>query len=88
MPNVIFCSYGDMLRVPGSQGDLFKAKSEGADVRMVYSPMDALALARENPDREVVMGVTSGASTPDKSVQDSLSSIFLLKKMSSGGQEA
>jgi hydrogenase expression/formation protein HypD len=54
MPNVIFCSYGDMLRVPGSQGDLFKAKSEGADVRMVYSPMDALTLARDNPDREVV----------------------------------
>ena len=53
-PEVLFCSYGDMLRVPGSAGDLFRAKSEGADVRMVYSPMDALELARENPDREVV----------------------------------
>ena len=53
-PEVIFCSFGDMLRVPGSEKDLLKVKSEGGDVRIVYSPMDALALARENPDREVV----------------------------------
>jgi hydrogenase expression/formation protein HypD len=51
---VIFCSFGDMLRVPGSDKDLFTVKSQGGDVRMVYSPMDALALARQNPDREVV----------------------------------
>lgn len=53
-PDVIFCSFGDMLRVPGSDKDLFTVKSEGGDVRIVYSPMDALTLARENPDREVV----------------------------------
>jgi hydrogenase expression/formation protein HypD len=53
-PEVIFCSFGDMLRVPGSQKDLFRVKSEGGDVRVVYSPLDALDIARENPDREVV----------------------------------
>lgn len=53
-PEVILCSFGDMLRVPGSQKDLFTAKSEGADVRVVYSPLDALRLAQQNPDREVV----------------------------------
>jgi hydrogenase expression/formation protein HypD len=51
---VIFCSFGDMLRVPGSDRSLFEAKSEGADVRIVYSPLDALQLARANPGREVV----------------------------------
>ena len=50
-PDVIFCSFGDMLRVPGSGRDLFRVKSEGGDVRVVYSPLDALKLARENPDR-------------------------------------
>ncbi|MFE2597579.1 hydrogenase formation protein HypD [Streptomyces sp. NPDC057617] len=53
-PDVIFCSFGDMLRVPGSGRDLFKVKSEGADVRVVYSPLDALRIARENPGRQVV----------------------------------
>ena len=53
-PDVIFCSFGDMLRVPGSGRDLFRIKSEGGDVRVVYSPLDALKIARENPDREVV----------------------------------
>ncbi len=53
-PEVIFCSFGDMLRVPGSQKDLFTVKSEGGDVRVVYSPMDAVALAQKNKDREVV----------------------------------
>ena len=53
-PNVIFCSFGDMLRVPGSEKDLFRIKSEGGDVRIVYSPLDALNIARENPDQEVV----------------------------------
>ncbi len=54
MPNVIFCSFGDMLRVPGSEKDLFRVKSEGGDVRTVYSPLDALKIARENPEKEVV----------------------------------
>ncbi|KIU16329.1 hydrogenase formation protein HypD [Mycolicibacterium llatzerense] len=53
-PEVIFCSFGDMLRVPGSSKDLFRVKSEGGDVRVVYSPLDALTIARENPDRQVV----------------------------------
>jgi hydrogenase expression/formation protein HypD len=53
-PGVIFCSFGDMLRVPGSRTDLFRVKSEGADVRVVYSPLDALELARRHPDRPVV----------------------------------
>jgi hydrogenase expression/formation protein HypD len=54
MPNVTLVSYGDMLRVPGSASDLFRVKAEGADVRIAYSPMDAVRLARENPAREVV----------------------------------
>ncbi|MCG6925009.1 MAG: hydrogenase formation protein HypD [Acidobacteria bacterium] len=53
-PDVIFCSFGDMLRVPGSHTDLLKVKAGGGDVRIVYSPLDALRLARENPGRKVV----------------------------------
>jgi len=53
-PDVIFTSFGDMLRVPGSEETLLDAKAKGADVRMVYSPLDALELAHANPDREVV----------------------------------
>ncbi len=53
-PDVIFTSFGDMLRVPGTDKDLFKVRSEGGDVRMVYSPLEALKIARENPDKEVV----------------------------------
>jgi hydrogenase expression/formation protein HypD len=53
-PGVIFTSYGDMLRVPGSGSDLFSVRSAGGDVRVVYSPLDAVKIARENPDREVV----------------------------------
>lgn len=53
-PEVTFCSFGDMLRVPGSDKDLFRVKSGGGDVRVVYSPMDALRMAQQNPDRQVV----------------------------------
>jgi hydrogenase expression/formation protein HypD len=53
-PEVTFCSFGDMLRVPGSGGDLFSVKAQGADVRIVYSPLDALKIARDNPGRKVV----------------------------------
>jgi len=53
-PNVIFCSFGDMLRVPGSIGDLFSVKAAGSDVRIVYSPSDALKVAQQNPDKQVV----------------------------------
>lgn len=51
---VVFCSFGDMLRVPGSKTDLLAAKAAGADVRIVYSPLDACRVARENPKRQVV----------------------------------
>ncbi len=53
-PNVIFCSFGDMLRVPGTDRDLLSVKAAGGDVRIVYSPLDAVKVARANPDREVV----------------------------------
>jgi hydrogenase expression/formation protein HypD len=53
-PEVIFTTFGDMMRVPASRGSLLDAKARGADVRMVYSPLDALKLARNNPEREVV----------------------------------
>ncbi len=53
-PNVLFCSFGDMLRVPGTVDDLLTAKSRGADVRIVYSPLDAVKLAQANPDKQVV----------------------------------
>ncbi len=52
--DVIFCSFGDMLRVPGSETDLFGVKSRGGDVRVVYSPLDALKIAKENPAKQVV----------------------------------
>jgi hydrogenase expression/formation protein HypD len=54
LPGVIFTSYGDMLRVPGSQLDLFQARANGADVRIVYSPLEALKIARANPNRRIV----------------------------------
>src|SRR5512136_1780988 len=53
-PEVIFTSYGDMLRVPGSGRDLFSVRASGGDVRVVYSPLDAIRLAQQNPDRQVV----------------------------------
>src|SRR5436309_15371685 len=53
-PDVTFCSFGDMLRVPGSRGDLLQLKSQGSDVRVVYSPLDAVNLAAANPGRQVV----------------------------------
>ena len=53
-PNVIFTSFGDMLRVPGSQGDLFSIRARGGQVKVVYSPLDAVRIAQENPDKQVV----------------------------------
>ncbi|MEI6744956.1 MAG: hydrogenase formation protein HypD [Methylococcaceae bacterium] len=53
-PNVIFCSFGDMLRVPSSHQDLLSLKARGADIRIVYSPLDALTIAEQSPDKEVV----------------------------------
>ena len=51
---VILCSFGDMLRVPGTQGDLLSLKSQGTDIRIVYSPLDALTVAEQNPDKKIV----------------------------------
>lgn len=53
-PQVIFCTYGDAMRVPGRNGSMLDAKRRGADIRVVYSPLDALTLAQQHPDREVV----------------------------------
>ncbi|NOY99271.1 MAG: hydrogenase formation protein HypD [Chloroflexi bacterium] len=53
-PDVIFCSYGDMLRVPGSHADLFSVRAAGGDVRVIYTPLDAVRIAQENPDKQVV----------------------------------
>lgn len=53
-PDVIFCTFGDAMRVPGKNGSLLQARTRGADIRIVYSPMDALKLAQENPQRKVV----------------------------------
>ncbi len=54
LPDVIFTSYGDMLRVPGTDRDLFSVRAAGGDVRVVYSPLDAVKIAQENPDKQVV----------------------------------
>jgi hydrogenase expression/formation protein HypD len=53
-PNVIMCSFGDMLRVPGSKKSLLEAKANGADVRILYSPLEAVQIAKQNPDKQVV----------------------------------
>lgn len=53
-PNVILATFGDMMRVPGSTDDLFSIKAKGADIRLLYSPLDAIALAKNNPDKEIV----------------------------------
>lgn len=65
VPNVIITTFGDMTRVPGSTSSLLREQAAGADVRIVYSPLDALAIAEENPDREVVfVGVGFETTTP------------------------
>ncbi len=75
-PGVIFCSFGDMLRVPGSEKDLFRVKSDGGDVRIVYSPLDALKIARENPDRQVVFFAIGFETTAPANAQ----AVFLARK--------
>ncbi|ACZ00110.1 MULTISPECIES: hydrogenase formation protein HypD [Thermomonospora] len=68
-PDVILTSFGDMMRVPGSHGSFLDAKAAGADIRMVYSPLDALKLARRNPDRRVVfMAVGFETTAPSTAV--------------------
>ncbi|WP_372921087.1 hydrogenase formation protein HypD [Roseovarius sp.] len=64
-PGVIFTTFGDAMRVPGTRGSLMQAKARGCDIRMVYSPLDALEIARRNPDREVVFfGLGFETTTP------------------------
>jgi len=62
-PGVIFTSFGDMLRVPGSEKDLFFVKAQGGDIRIVYSPLDAVKIAKDNPDKEVVFFVVGFETT-------------------------
>jgi hydrogenase expression/formation protein HypD len=62
-PDVIFCSFGDMLRVPGSRRDLFAVKASGGDVRIVYSPLDCLKIAQQNPERVAVFFAVGFEST-------------------------
>jgi hydrogenase expression/formation protein HypD len=69
MDNVIFTTFGDMMRVPGSQGSLLDARAAGADVRFVYSPIDALKIARQNPDRKVIFfAIGFETTTPSTAV--------------------
>ncbi len=84
-PKVIFCSFGDMLRVPGSSTDLLATKAAGGDVRIVYSPVDAVKLAEQNPTREVVFfGVGFETTAPAtamavyQAAQKGLKNFFLL----------
>ena len=75
-PGVIFCSFGDMLRVPGSDRDLLTVKSAGGDVRIVYSPLDAFRIAQQNPDRQVVFfGIGFETTAPANAM-----AVYLAKK--------
>ncbi len=75
-PGVLFCSFGDMVRVPGSESDLLRVKSEGGDVRVVYSPLDAVRLARQNPDKQVVFfGIGFETTAPANAM-----TVYLAKK--------
>jgi hydrogenase expression/formation protein HypD len=84
-PEVILCSFGDMLRVPGSTSDLLLVKARGGNVRMVYSPLDALVLARQHPDKQVVFFAVGFETTAPASAmavyqaqREGLTNFFLL----------
>lgn len=84
-PDVIFCTYGDVMRVPGKTGSLLDAKRHGADVRIVYSPLDALNLAKQNPDKKVVFfgigfetTMPSSALTLQQAKKQNVSNFFFL----------
>jgi len=82
-PGVIFCSFGDMLRVPGTEGDLFQVKGRGGDVRVVYSPLDAVDLAVKNPDKQVVFfGVGFETTAPANAMSVHLAKRRALKNFS------
>ncbi len=68
-PDVIFCSFGDMLRVPGSKTDLLKVKASGFDVRIVYSPVDAVNIAKQNPEKEIVFFAVGFETTAPPNAQ-------------------
>jgi hydrogenase expression/formation protein HypD len=84
-PDVTLVSYGDMLRVPGSSSDLFRAKAHGSDVRVVYSPLEALKIARSNPNRKIVFlaigfetTAPANAMTVWQAHREGLSNFFML----------
>jgi len=83
LPGVMFCSFGDMLRVPGSTKDLFKVKSEGGDIRVVYSPLDAVTLAQKNPEKQVVFfGIGFETTAPANAMAVHLAKKLGLKNFS------
>ena len=82
-PGVVFCSFGDMLRVPGTEGDLFQVKGSGGDVRVVYSPLDAVDLATKKPDKQVVFfGVGFETTAPANAMSVHLAKRLGLKNFS------
>ena len=82
-PDVIFCSFGDMLRVPGSSQDLLNLKAQGADIRIVYSPLDAVKLAQQNPDKQIVFfGVGFETTAPTTALAASQAKQLDLKNFS------
>jgi hydrogenase expression/formation protein HypD len=81
-PDVIFCSFGDMMRVPGTKRDLLSVKASGGDVRMVYSPLDALRLAREFPDKQVVFFAVGFETTAPRYWSRTCWSLRQLKRFS------
>jgi hydrogenase expression/formation protein HypD len=85
LPDVILVSYGDMLRVPGSRSDLFQARAKGADVRVAYTPLEAIRIARTNPQRRVVfLGIGFETTAPANAMairqarQDGLRNFYML----------
>ena len=80
-PNVIFTAFGDMMRVPGSKGSPLESKARGADVRIVYSPLDALRIAQQNPDRKVVFFAIGFETTAPSTA------LTLLRARGSAGDE-
>src|SRR5215510_7657338 len=84
-PDVIFCSFGGMLRVPGSKSDLLAVKSRGADIRIVYSPLDCLKIAKDNPSKKVVffgigfeITATANAMAVWQAKRERISNFFIL----------
>ncbi len=88
MEDVIFCTFGDMMRVPGSNGSLLKARSEGADVRMFYSPLDVIRVAKENPQKKIIFFAIGFETTApiyalmlEEAVQEDIHNLYLLTSL-------